>query len=134
MVKTSANNNKANNYPRLSSHPLTIPVVNKCLTFPILFIIPIRKSFFPESVKVQNMLKFPLFQISPPSILHVLYVVKNKFPCLDVFSCMSVTMSDQMMFESSCLLCDTCRVAGKLHVHHLIWKSCFTPVYVNKYK
>ena len=38
-----------------------------------------------------------------PSILHVLYVVKNKFPCLDVFSCVSVTMSDQMMFESSCL-------------------------------
>ena len=29
---------------------------------------------------------------------------------------------------------DTCRVTAKRHEHHLIWKSRWAPVYLNKYK
>jgi hypothetical protein len=38
--------------------------------------------------------------------------------------------------SSSCSTSDTRRPTVKLkrHEHHLIWKSCWTPVYVNKYK
>jgi hypothetical protein len=33
--------------------------------------------------------------------------------------------------SSSCSTCDTLRVTVKRHKHHLIWKSCWRPVYVN---
>jgi len=36
--------------------------------------------------------------------------------------------------SSSCSTSDTCRVTVKRHEPHLIWKSCWTPIYVNKYK
>ena len=36
--------------------------------------------------------------------------------------------------SSSCFTGDTGRFTVKRHVHPLIWKSCWTPVYVSKYK
>jgi hypothetical protein len=36
--------------------------------------------------------------------------------------------------NSSCLTCDTRRVTVKRHEQRQIWKSCWTPVHVNKYK
>jgi hypothetical protein len=33
------------------------------------------------------------------------------------------------MVNSSCSTCDTHRVTGQRHEHHLIWKSYWTPVY-----
>ena len=36
--------------------------------------------------------------------------------------------------SSSCFTCGTYRVTVKRHKHRLICKSCWTPVYVNKYK
>ena len=35
---------------------------------------------------------------------------------------------------SSCSTSDTCRVTRKRHEHHLTWKSCWAPTYINKYK
>ena len=34
--------------------------------------------------------------------------------------------------SSFCSTCDTCRVTVKRHKHHPTWKSCWTPVYINK--
>ena len=36
--------------------------------------------------------------------------------------------------NSFCSIYDIRRVDAKRHEHHLSWKSCWTPVYVNKYK
>jgi hypothetical protein len=36
--------------------------------------------------------------------------------------------------SSSCSTCGAIRVTVKRHEHHLIWKSYWKPVYVNKYK
>jgi hypothetical protein len=38
------------------------------------------------------------------------------------------------MVNRSCTTIDTRRVTAKRHVHLLIWKSCWTPSFVNKYK
>jgi hypothetical protein len=35
--------------------------------------------------------------------------------------------------SNSCSTCDTHSVTVKRHEHHLIWKLCWKPVYVNKY-
>ena len=35
--------------------------------------------------------------------------------------------------SSSCSTSDTRRVTVKQHEHHMTWKSCWTPVYIDKY-
>jgi hypothetical protein len=38
------------------------------------------------------------------------------------------------MVSSSCSTCDTRRRTVKRHEHHLIWESCWTPVYIKECK
>jgi len=50
----------------------------------------------------------------------------------------STTIFGELRFPGrvsrSCITCDTCCVTHKRHEHHLMWKSCWTPVYIKTNK